>query len=401
MPQPGGGDVGAVSLRREPSTAVVAGPPLIVIADRDASVRDAVHSFMSARGYRVESAGDVESAAGLLASYNVEVLISDLALRGADGVDLLSIARASAPATRRIALTADTSPRDRDAALREGAVRVLVKPLSLLELADAVGLANDCADGFHGWMHRLALVDLLQMYHHAAQSLVLHVRGEVEGTIALRNGELIHAEHKDLVGMPALIELLRARRGQLETTALEHVQRTLVGPFDHVLLDGLRALDEVRGAADAVTSQLFDEAGGDDWLVEEDEAPAAPDPLDDLALRAWLVSHAPGAGVWRVEPETATLVRLDETGARPEIELASPPGTIGWAYELAERGDPSWTRVELRNGSTAIALLRVASEPRVVIAFARLISGEAMQRQFHVETARLQRWLIDHIGGAA
>ena len=386
--------MGAVSLRVQPSAAIVAGAPLIVIADRDAAVRDSVHGFMSARGYRVESAADIESAAGLLASCKVDVLISDLALRAADGSDLLSIARASAPGTRRIALSADASPQRRDDALRQGAVRVLIKPLSLLELADAVGLANDCAEGFHGWMHRMSLIDLLQMYHHAGESLVLQIRGEVEGSIAMRNGELIHAEHGAVVGMPALVGLLRARRGQLETAALGSPQRTVVGPFDHVLLDGLRALDEVRGTVDAATASLFDGAS-EDWLEEHVEH----DPLDEAALRDWLRDHAPGAGVWRVDPATARILRIDETGAQPELELASPPGALGLAYELAERGDPTWTRVELINGATAIALLRAAGQPRVVLAFARLISGEAMQRQFHVEASRLQRWLLEHLGG--
>jgi hypothetical protein len=244
-------------------------------------------------------------------------------------------------------------------------------------------------------MHRMSLIDVLQMYHHAGQSLVLHVRGEVEGSIALRNGELIHAEHGDLIGMPALVQLLTAKRGQLETSALDQTQRTLVGPFDHVLLDGLRSLDEVRGdRPGSDISAAIDAVSSDDWFEEHVE----PDVLDVAAVRGWLAEHAPGAGAWRVNPDTGAISRLDAAGAHPETELASPPGALGWAYELAELGDPTWTRVELTNGSIAIALVRIAG---VVIAFARLITGEAMQRQFHVESVRLQRWLTDHIAAYA
>ncbi|HET9621845.1 MAG TPA: DUF4388 domain-containing protein [Kofleriaceae bacterium] len=370
--------------------AVARSAPLIVVADGDAELRDRVHDFLSERGYRVESASDAESAAQLVVAQDAAVLIADRALRTPDGRDLLSLARERAPATPQIALSGEGAPPGTD----PGVVRTLGKPLSLYELVDAVRLAQDCGDGFHGWMHRMSLIDVLQMYHHATQSLVLHIRGEVEGAIALKLGELIHAEHGDQVGMPALVALLTAKRGQLFTTALDHAQRTLVGPFDHVLLDGLRSLDERRGGNDEPPAFELDVVA-DDWPFEEHDE---PDPLDEAALRAWLAEHAPGAGVWRVDPVAARVVRLDEAGAHPEIELASPPGALGWAYELAELGDPTWQRVELTNGPIAIAIVRVAG---VVIAFARLISGEAMQRRFHVESARLQRWLTDHVAARA
>jgi CheY-like chemotaxis protein len=369
-----------------------AGPgSVIVVADRDAEIRDAVASFMSARGYEVEPAADAETAAALLRSRKVDVLISDLALRGGDGVDLLTLARTTTPTTRRIAIASNASARDRDAALKLGAVRVLAKPLSLLELADAVRLAHDCAEGFHGWMHRMSLIDVLQMYHHSAQSLVVHVRGDVEGAIALRHGELIHADCRGLIGMPALIQLLAAQRGQLETEMLEPVIRTINGPFDHVLLDGLRSIDEIQNPSSgpALATVSFD-----GWL---DEMTEPRDPLDREALVAWLAEHAPGAGVWRIEPGAPSIERLDALGAHPETEMAGTPGSLGWAYELAELTDPEWTRIELTSGATAIALLRV---PGVMLAFARLVTGDAVKRRFHVESAQLVRWLNEHVGQA-
>lgn len=371
------------------SLGIAAPPPLIVVADRDAEIREAVAGFMSARGYEVEAAADAETAADLLLGRKIDVLISDLALRASNGVDLLTLARTTAPTTRSIAIASNASARERDAALKLGVVRVLAKPLSLLELADAVGLAHDCAEGFHGALHRMSLIDVLQMYHHAAQSIALHVRGEVEGTIAIRHGELIHAECHGLIGMPALILLLGAQRGQLESALLEQSTRSITGPFDHVLLDGLRSIDEVRNPAPgpALAAVSFDS-----WL---DEMTEPRDPLDRDALGAWLADHAPGAGVWRIDPSAPSIERLDVLGAHPESELAGTPGSLGWAYELAELTDPQWTRIELTSGSTAIALLRV---PGIVLAFARLVTGDAVKRRFHIESAQLVRWLSDHVG---
>ena len=377
----------SLQIRMKPGAAD--SPPVIVVADRDVEIREAVAGFMSARGYRVELAGDAETATALLQRQPVDVLISDLALRGDDGVDVLAFARSAAPSTRAIALASNASARERDAALRLGAVRVLAKPLSLLELADAIGLAHDCAHGFHGWMHRMSLIDVLQMYHHAGQSLVLHVRGELEGVISLRHGEVIDAECGGRTGMPALILLLGAQRGQLETAQLlPGATRTIAGPFDHVLLDGLRSIDEIKNPAPSPTLSAV---SFDTWLDEVTER----DPLDREALVGWLADHAPGAGVWRIDPGAPSVERLDALGAHPETELASTPGSLGWAYELAELADPGWTRIELTSGSTAIALVRV---PGVVLAFARLVTGDAVKRRFHVESAQLVRWLYDHVG---
>lgn len=381
---------------------------MIVIADRDAEVRETVRGFMSPRGYRVEQAADAEAAASLLRSRAIDVLISELAMRQADGTALLALARTEAPATRRIALAASATVGDREAALDFGAVRVVTKPLSLRELADAIALAHDCADGFHGWMHRMSLIDVLQMYHHAGESLVLHVGGDIEGAIAIRGGELIHAECRGESGMPALIQLLSARRGQLETAALEIAEapRTLLGTFDQLLLEGLRSLDEAsRESAPVSTADDFD-----DWLAEDAQAgaEAAPAGIDRQALARWLDDHAPGAAAWLVDPLAGAIESIGPPPAPPPGPLpppgpsapipapTAPPASLAWAYELAELGDPEWKRVELVTDGIALALIRVGA---TVVGFSRQISGDAVLRRFQLESVRLLRWLTDQLEG--
>jgi hypothetical protein len=188
--------------------------------------------------------------------------------------------------------------------------------------------------------------------------------------------------------MPALVELLTAQRGQLETAALDHASRTITGPFDHVLLEGLHSLDEVRRPAGPAAAIVAD---------HELDAGTARDAADREALQRWLGEHAPGAGAWRLDPVAVTIERIDPLGPHPECELAEPPGSLGWVYQLAELADPAWTRAELLAGGCAIAVFRVSG---VVIAFARLVASDAMLRRFQVESARLMRWLTDRAGSA-
>lgn len=358
-------------------------PPLVVVADGDVAIRDAVTGFVSARGYRVEPAADAEAAARLLLTNTVDVLVSDLAMRSADGVDLLAFARAAAPTTRSIALAANMTAFDRDTALRLGAVRALTKPLSGKDLADAIDLARDCGDGFHGFLYRMSLLDVLQMYHLAGQSLVLRVTGEIEGALWFHLGELIHAECAGRSGTAALATLLTAQRGRLEASALVPTARTIQEPFDHALLDGLRSIDEER-APPRPPGEL---AELDAWLDE----PAEDDSLDREVLGRWLTEHAPGAGLWRIDPREPAIERLHGNAADPEADLSIG---VAWAYELAELADPTWTRVELISRATAIALVRAAG---VVLALVRPVTDEAIPRRFHLESAQLGRWLHDHV----
>src|SRR4051812_23763080 len=124
--------------------------PTLLVADADADLRRSVAGFMSARGYLVEHTNSGAKAADLLISRSIDVLITDLTVTDRGGLELLAFARESAPSTRSIVIGSEPTGREREGAARLGAVRVLAKPVSLLDLADAVAVASDCSDGFHG-----------------------------------------------------------------------------------------------------------------------------------------------------------------------------------------------------------------------------------------------------------
>jgi CheY-like chemotaxis protein len=351
-----------------------------VIVDVDQGVRAAISEFMIARGYRIEVAEDARAATALLLRTGVDVLISDLSMRDPGGVDLFAFARASAPMTRSIAIASNASVEDRETALRNGALRVLSKPVSPRELTEALKVANACDEGFHGFLHGLSLVDLLQMYHLSAKSLVIEVHGEVEGSIALSEGEFVHAQAGSKVGMAALLMLLKARGGSLETSVLGQAQRTIRGSFEHVLLDSLRSLDEGRRAPVPVPVPVLDLA-----LDEEDDAG-----FDVARIASWLNENAPQLSAYRVDGKAV----VTEIIAEP-TPAAGAPRAIALAQSLAEASDASFHSVELLAGSTMVALLRVSG---LTVALARAAGDDSEVRRFRAAYAQFTRWLTAEAG---
>jgi hypothetical protein len=121
---------------------------------------------------------------------------------------------------------------------------VLCKPFDTTEMIQAVEQAAEAASGLTGHVHGLSIVDTLQMFHHSRRSLTLRVLDVVSGSVSMKGGELIDARYGDRVGEAALGEILALRRGSLQTTSLEDVVPTIDRPFQPLLLDLLRRLDE-------------------------------------------------------------------------------------------------------------------------------------------------------------
>ncbi|HSC86625.1 MAG TPA: DUF4388 domain-containing protein [Polyangiaceae bacterium] len=96
--------------------------------------------------------------------------------------------------------------------------------------------------GFSGFVHGVALVDLLQIFHYSRRSLTLHV--EPNGAIHMREGEVVDAKVGDIEGDLAISCLLERTGGRIRTTTLESQRSIIQRPFNFLLLDALRDLDE-------------------------------------------------------------------------------------------------------------------------------------------------------------
>jgi len=113
----------------------------VLVADDDTSGREMIAANLEGRGARVRSAASAAEAFELLQQERVDVLVSDIAMPGEDGYQLLRRVRGFGGGTSgvpAIALTAFTRKEDRERALEAGFQVHLGKPVRLDALVEAV-----------------------------------------------------------------------------------------------------------------------------------------------------------------------------------------------------------------------------------------------------------------------
>ncbi|MBX3156427.1 MAG: response regulator [Deltaproteobacteria bacterium] len=231
----------------------------VLIVDDDDAFRSTLGRDLASKGFDVALASYVDEAIGQLTERPIDVLLTDLRMPGADGVDLLASIRSISPRTRAILMSGFATARDYQRAIECGAVRVLCKPFTSAELMQAIRQAVDCETGFRGSIHGLSLVDLLQMFHYARRSLAIVVDGWAPGHVFLEEGRIVHAVYRELIGEPALQAILAMPAGSLRTMVLpEAPPHSITREFSELLLDALRMLDESSAPADAELSDFDD-----------------------------------------------------------------------------------------------------------------------------------------------
>jgi two-component system response regulator PilR (NtrC family) len=106
----------------------------ILIADDEDGVRESLAEVLRDEGYDVEVAQDGTEALAALERRDFSVVISDVRMPGADGLEVLRRIRDSAPQTVVLMMTAHASVETAVEALRQGAADYILKPLHFEEV---------------------------------------------------------------------------------------------------------------------------------------------------------------------------------------------------------------------------------------------------------------------------
>ncbi|MEO6710290.1 MAG: response regulator, partial [Planctomycetota bacterium] len=113
---------------------------MLVVDDEPALLRLYVR-LLRGKGYIVHRASDGHSALALLAEKHFDVIVSDIAMPGMGGLQLLRAVRQRDLDVPVVLMTGDPSVETSIRALEYNALRYLVKPFEDQELLDVVALA--------------------------------------------------------------------------------------------------------------------------------------------------------------------------------------------------------------------------------------------------------------------
>ena len=112
--------------------------PRILIVDDDPGQRSLLNSFLRSQGFETALADSGERALEMLRAGKFAMMISDVRMPGLSGLETLRRARQEHATLPVLLVTAFTDIRDAVAAMRDGAVNYLAKPIDLDELLNSV-----------------------------------------------------------------------------------------------------------------------------------------------------------------------------------------------------------------------------------------------------------------------
>ena len=107
---------------------------IILIAEDDKIVQDVIVNFLTEEGYPVRVANDGLAALELLRLEDVKLVLTDLRMPGADGMEVLRSAIQMNPRTAVVLLTAYGTLDTALEAMKEGAYDYIVKPFVMQQL---------------------------------------------------------------------------------------------------------------------------------------------------------------------------------------------------------------------------------------------------------------------------
>lgn len=106
----------------------------VLVVDDDTAMREVVHDLLSDRGHRVVTAASGVDALKELGQRDIDVVLTDLRMKGIQGLELLTEIKRGHPAVNVILMTAFGSVETAVEAMKHGAYDYLTKPVKSEEL---------------------------------------------------------------------------------------------------------------------------------------------------------------------------------------------------------------------------------------------------------------------------
>ena len=256
----------------------------VLFVDDDAGFLEVVRNLMVAYSegqWDVFVATDAAKGLTILRDKEVDLLVIDVHMPVMDGLQFLGLLHRRYPSISKAVLTGDSSEPYRAACLSDGAELFLQKPTSpdgwqslFVALNELVKFQPE--EGFRGVLRRVSLQDVLQMECLARSSSLMEISdAEMQGSIYVRDGQIIHAQVGDLAGEDAFNRLMSLSGGKFNLKPFaEPPVNTISGSWEFLLMEAARKRDEAQESE----SQL------PDWAAPADPGIALPAAEQEMFL---------------------------------------------------------------------------------------------------------------------
>jgi DNA-binding response OmpR family regulator len=246
--------------------------PKVLVVDGDKEKALALHRVLhdGNQHFDVLLANSADVAREIMRDVSMDVVVTDIDLPGASGVDLVCWAAIEFPETVYVVVTSDDVDQLQQRISGLGCLRLLKKPCQPAVVLKLVHEALECIHRLSGCFSALSAADLIQMLCLAQRTAALRITaGGETGTVMVQDGELLHATWGDLSGQEALCEILDAKDGVFRTTPLpDGVERSIHADWQHALMEAVRRLDERDGSSKR-SSGTFPAIRVDDSLLDK------------------------------------------------------------------------------------------------------------------------------------
>src|SRR6266496_5217787 len=236
----------------------------VLFVDDDEGFLEVVRNLMVAYSeglWDVLVATDAARGLSLMRDRKIDLLVIDVHMPVMDGLQFLGLLHRRYPNISKAVLTGDSSDPYRAACLSNGAELFLVKPTSSEGWQSLFVALNELVkfqpeEGFRGVLRRVGLQDVLQMECLARSSSVLKIHaGNVQGTVYVKDGQIIHAQAGSRIGEEAFQRLMGLAGGEFDVQPFtEPPTRSITGSWEFLLMEAARKRDE-EGPTDPKLSQ--------------------------------------------------------------------------------------------------------------------------------------------------
>ncbi len=231
-------------------------PRLILIADKDKEAAVQLGDALRKKGYGVVYTYDGSNSIEVVITHLPDLIFYDAALPLIHFKKFIQIVRSNprtmhipiiivGRATDRIGFTTLTESKINKPYDINAVVRMVENIFHKIDTAD---MLKSSTRAFEGKLSEISLPDLMQVFALNKKTGVLKIKNQnLEASIFLRNGEIIHAQTGRIFGEKAMYRLLGLSEGDfIFQPDIMSEQISLRGTLDNILMEGMRQLDESK-----------------------------------------------------------------------------------------------------------------------------------------------------------